>query len=111
MQQTNTTKSINKYWVSMTDKFMSGWGMADRKTNKLVIECDSYNEALIVEQNAKDRSEMKYINICMNKPYYNSNDYEVSIHDKNDYGSWFIPLYFAKRRLEQREQELLNNGA
>ena len=57
-----------KYYVSMTDKFLSGWGMADHKTNKLVIECDSYDEALIVEQNAKNRSEMKYINICFNKP-------------------------------------------
>jgi hypothetical protein len=104
-------KTTSKYWVSMTDKFMSGWGMSDKRTNKLVIECDSYNEALIVEQNAKDRSEMKFVNICMNKPRYNSSYYRVDYHDKTDYASWFIPLYFAKRRLEQREQELLNNGA
>jgi hypothetical protein len=46
----NTTKSINKYWVSMTDKFMSGWGMAENKINKLVIECDSYDIAECVEE-------------------------------------------------------------
>lgn len=57
-----------KYWVSMTDKFMSGWGMAEGKTNKLVIECDNYEQAYIIEQNAKRRSEMKHINICINKP-------------------------------------------
>ena len=29
------------YYVSMTDKFLSGWGMSKDKTNKLVLECDS----------------------------------------------------------------------
>lgn len=99
--------NINKYWVSMTDKFLSGWGRAENKTNKLVIECDSYNEALIVADNARSRSEMKFINICGNKPYYNSNYYEVSRHDKTDYESWFEPFYFEKRALERKEQELL----
>lgn len=86
-----------KYYVSMTDKFMSGWGMADKKVNKLVIECDSYEEALIVEQNARNRSEMKFVNICINKPYYNPNRYYVSEHNKNDgYSSWFQKGYFKR---------------
>lgn len=86
-----------KYYVTMTDKFMSGWGMADHKTNKLVIECDSYEEAVIVHNNALSRSEMKFVNICMNKPYYNTNNYEVSRHDKTDYDNWFKPYYFNNR--------------
>ena len=89
----NTT---NKYWVSMTDKFMSGWGMADHKTNKLVIECDNYDEAETVYNNALERSEMKYVNICMNKPRYNELGYYVSYHDKTDYDNWFKPNYFKR---------------
>ena len=85
------------YWVSMTDKFMSGWGMADKKINKLVIQCDSYDEAEIVENNARHRSEMKFINICMNKPYYNQNRYYVSEHNKQDYSSWFKKGYFRRQ--------------
>ena len=44
---------MSKYYVTMTDEFMSGWGNAARKTNKLVIECDSMCEAIVVEGNAK----------------------------------------------------------
>lgn len=78
-----------KWYVSMTDRALSGWGMARGKTNKLVLECSSYEEAEIVEQNARDRSEMKYINICMKKPRYNQNNCYVSWHDKTDYSTWY----------------------
>ena len=96
MEQQNQIEKSVKYWVSMTDKFLSGWGMADNKTNKLVIECDSYEEALIVQNNAENRSEMKYVNICFDKPYYSKNNYYTNYHDKTDYSSWFKPNYFKK---------------
>jgi hypothetical protein len=78
-----------KYYVTMTDKFMSGWGSAQGKINKLVLTCDSYTEANIVKQNAENRSDMKYINICTKKPCYNQDHYLVSWHDKNDYSTWY----------------------
>ena len=62
-----------KYYVTMTDKFMSGWGMAANKTNKLVIECETFQQAEVIERNARKRPEMKYINICSKKPYFKSN--------------------------------------
>ena len=73
------------YYVCMTDKFMSGW---ENKVNKLVIECDTLDEAEIVERNAKRRGEMRYVNIRFTRPYYNSS-YKVSRHDKTDYAGWF----------------------
>ena len=73
----------------MTDKFMSGWGMADKKNNKLVFICDSYSEAITVENYAKTRSEMKYINICSTKPYYNAKYNFVQYKDKTNYPSWY----------------------
>lgn len=78
------------YYVTMTDKFMSGWGKARNKINKLVIECDTFEEAQIVEENALARDEMIYVNIRSTKPYYNPSRYFVSRHDKSDYGPWFI---------------------
>ena len=36
---------IPKYWVTMTDRFMSGWGLAKGLKNKLVFECESLAEA------------------------------------------------------------------
>lgn len=84
------------YYVTMTDKFMSGWGMAKDKINKLVIECENYEEALIVEENAKSRSEMKYVNIRTTKPNYDKNRYFVSLTDKSDYSTWFKRGAFKK---------------
>jgi hypothetical protein len=77
--------STSKFWVTMTDKFMSGWGKAANKTNKLVIECDTYQQAEIIERNARKRSEMKFVNICSNKPRYGSNVL-VSPKHYNDMG-------------------------
>lgn len=62
-----------KIYVTMTDKFMSGWGMAQGKTNKLIIECNNFDEAWAIERNARKRSEMKYVNIRISKPKYGSN--------------------------------------
>jgi hypothetical protein len=51
-------------------------------------------QAQIVEDNARNRSEMKHINIRSTKPSYP--DYFVSWHGKEqgDYESWFVPNYF-----------------
>ena len=79
-------------WVSMTDRFMSGWGHARNKINKLVIGCYKYSEAVIVAENAHNRDEMKYVNICLNKPRYPEHSHYVSEHEREqgDYESWFI---------------------
>jgi len=63
----------SKIYVTMTDKFMSGWGLAKNKTNKYIIVCDTMGQAHTAYRNALKRSEMKYINICHKKPYYGSN--------------------------------------
>lgn len=59
---------MTKVYVAMTDKFMSGWGMASGKTNRYVIECDDWSQAEAIEKAARKRSEMKRIEICLNKP-------------------------------------------
>ena len=77
------------YWVTMTDKFFSH---VEGTTSKLVIECETYDEAVIVEENANNRSEMIHVNIRSTKPYYPY--YNVYWHDKEDYPSWFKAGYF-----------------
>jgi hypothetical protein len=86
----------SKVYVAMTDKFMSGWGQAKGLVNKYVIECDNWSEAQVVKRNAESRSEMKYINVCINKPYYNPNRFLVSTANKETAGNWFIDGYFSK---------------
>lgn len=82
------------YFVTMTDKFMSGWGEATGKINKLIFVCDSYEQAEIVEQNANNRKDMKYVNICSTKPHYSSERYYPQVKTIEDYPRWYEKNYF-----------------
>lgn len=79
---------MTKYYVTMTDKFMSGWGMVEGKTNKYVVECDNYEQAELIERNAHKRSEMKYINIRSSKPYYGNHILTSWKHFDDLSGPW-----------------------
>jgi hypothetical protein len=73
----------------MTDPFMSGWGKAQGLINKLVFECDSYEEAVVVASNAESRGDMKHINITSNRPWYNPNRYYAQLRTKEDAPAWY----------------------
>lgn len=78
-----------KVYVAMTDKALSGWGMARGKINKLIFECDSMEQAEIVEKNAKNRSDMIYVGIHLQKPRYTGSKYYVQEKTIEDYPSWY----------------------
>jgi hypothetical protein len=80
----------------MTDKFMSGWGKADGKINKLIFVCETYQEAEIVQENAEARSDQKNINITKTKPYYSPSRYYAQTKTKEDYPEWYKKGYFRK---------------
>ena len=82
------------YYVTMTDKFMTGWGEAKDKINKLIFACETYEEAEIVSDNARNQGSQKYINITSKKPYYNSNKYYTQVKTKEEYSSWYKEGYF-----------------
>lgn len=84
------------YYVTMTDTFMSGWGCARGKKNKLIFECETMAEANIVAENARNRSDQKYINICTKRPYYNSKTCFTQVKTKEDYPSWYKEGFFSK---------------
>lgn len=77
------------FYVTMTDNFMSGWGNAQGKTNKLVFECENMKEAKTVESNAHKRDEMTYVSIRSTKPYYDNNRYMTQFKTKEDYPKWY----------------------
>ena len=78
-----------KYYVVMTDKYMSGWGHSTAKVNKLIFICESLEQAKIVEANAKNREEMKYINVTKTKPNYDLRNYLVQEKTIEDYPKWY----------------------
>ena len=68
------------YFVSMTDKFMSGWGAAQKKVSKYVVECDTLDQAEHISNVARNqRNEMAYINITTKAPkFYPLRKYHIS---------------------------------
>jgi len=84
------------YYVTMTDTFMSDWGQAKNRTNKLVLVCETRAEACTVRDNAKARSDMESITIEQARPRYYEGLYKVSWHDKADYPCWYKEGYFSK---------------
>jgi hypothetical protein len=84
------------YYVTTTDSFTSGWGKAGGKTNKLIFPCDTYADALVVAENAENRSDQKRVNIRSTKPYYNAEHYLAQIKTRAEYPSWHEKGYFKK---------------
>lgn len=75
------------FYVTMSDKFLSGWGKAEGKIAKFIVECETYNQAETIQNNARKRQEMKYINITTKKPYYNVNRYITTIKKYDNLGN------------------------
>ena len=82
------------YYVTMTDKALSGWGHAEGRINKLIFLCKDMSEAEIVEANARNRSDMKYINIRERYPYYNKDRYYAQVKTIEDYPNFYKPGHF-----------------
>lgn len=103
MEQIQIKKGQN--FVTCIDTFLSGWGKAEGLLNKLIILCDTPEEAKIVAQNAKDRNDQRDVKIHSKPPtdfrttmgvMYKTNGKLVQIKDKEDMPNWFKPEYFKK---------------
>ena len=97
-----------RFYVTMTDKFMSGWGKAKGKKNKLILCANNRAEAEVVARNAKDRSEMQYVKIIsglspqghrLRRP---QSGIHPSFHGKSDYKTWYKKDRPFKKSLKHR---------
>ncbi len=77
------------FYVTMTDKFLSGWGLAKGKISKVVIECETLDMAKKIYKHVGERNEMKNVNITSRKPYYTSKKYHVSLKTSEECRWWF----------------------
>ena len=84
------------YYVTMTDKFLSGWGRAKNKIAKYIYLCNTYLEATIVKNNAELRGDQKNVNIRTTKPNYDHNTHITTIKDKKANPNWYIKNFFQK---------------
>lgn len=100
------------YYVTMTDTFMSGWGEAENKINKLILVCENKDEAQIVFNNASNRGDMEDVEIVNIKPSYPKGKYLTQLKTKEVYPSWYKEGYFKKEVIEYDKQayyDMLND--
>ena len=77
------------YYVTCTDKFMSGWGRAEGRINRLILPCKSYEEACIVEDNINGRTDQKDVHVYTTKPQLKASGYLYQVMDRNNAKPWY----------------------
>ena len=70
-----------KFYVSMTDNFMSGWGEAKDRIAKFIIVCDTFDVAEKVQSHFKKIDCMKNVRISKTKPQFDLRIYQVTFRD------------------------------
>lgn len=75
-----------KYWVSMHDKFFSGWGHARDKISIFMVKCKTLEQAEQVEKFAETEACMKRVRIHQCKPYFSKKRYHVQTKKFRDLG-------------------------
>lgn len=80
------------FYVAMTDRFMSGWGMAKGKRNTFVVECDTHEQATAVFKAAGDRSEMSRVRMVRTLPRSTSGSL-VSVRHFSELGGPWLDYY------------------
>ena len=75
-------------YVLCNDSFMSGWGQATRMTNTCILPCESWEEAEIVAQNARNRADQKRVRIVGDKPRMRSHIL-YSLFNREDASRWY----------------------
>jgi hypothetical protein len=69
----------SEVFVTMTDKFLSGWGCAENKIAKRVVICPNRQKAeLIKDRLFNPKHMMKNVNVVYNLPNYSANKYTTS---------------------------------
>ena len=91
-----TTADIpaSPYYVTCTDKFMSGWGPCRGRNNRLVFVCRTQAEAWIVYDNAMDRPDQKNVRMCSSKPALNHHRNMYQIKTRDSMPCWYQANYF-----------------
>lgn len=88
-------KSTPYAFVSMTDTFLSGWGLASQGRSIYVLAVANEEEADIVIRNGISRPEMKYVRVTRRIPRPKIGD-RVSVVDRSMAAAWYRPNSFPR---------------
>lgn len=100
----------SNYYVTMTDTMLSGWGEALDKKNKLIILCDTYDQAEVIADNAEKRDEMKSIKIGSGlTPRYSDSDYKITFRRYKDLGEVWTKKNEMKKINDSKKQAYIKS--
>jgi len=88
--------SVTPIYVLADDRFLSGWGPAHGRTNTVILPCASSEEAQIVSDNARGRSDMRNIRVVRYKKPRLSSKVMYSLMSKADAPRWYQPGGFTR---------------
>lgn len=85
-------------YVSVTDKFMSGWGNAEGKTFKYIFVCDDKTQADNVANNLKSMKNHTDVIILGVKPRYDDRKFYIKtvIGSGDGFNKYYIKGYFQR---------------
>ena len=85
------------YYVVCVDTFLSGWGKAENKINRLILPCKDSEEAEIVASNARGRGDVKSVNIHSQKPRLRRPNFSLwQVMDRKSARAWYKPGRWTK---------------
>ena len=85
------------YYVVCVDTFLSDWGKAEGKANRLILPCKSFLEAEVVCDNALGRGDMKSVHIHNEKPRLRRPDFNLwQVMDHKSARAWYTPGRWSK---------------
>jgi hypothetical protein len=84
------------FYVTCTDTFLSGWGEARGKLNRLIFPCNDHDEAVAVATNARSRTDMKKVSV-IESPFSPRFDDSIlwQVMDRDLAARWYTPGGFA----------------
>lgn len=89
---------MSKYYVSTTDEFLTRWGGAEGKINKLVFYCDSKEQAEIVAENAKNQGQTDIkIHTVRPQDLFSLDKYLTQKKTIEVYPNWYKENYFKPK--------------
>ena len=77
------------WYVLVTDTFMSGWGHATGKINRLIFPCDSKDEAEDVAEYARSRTDTSRVFVTTNKPRVDRPGYFWQLMTPDNAPAWY----------------------
>jgi hypothetical protein len=73
------------YYVCANDRFLSGWGPAQGKTNTVIFPCSTMIEVHRMMSILEARNDMRYVRVCYTKPRLKARGYFYQVLDGKDW--------------------------